>query len=1539
MPSLNFARINRVQGNVGVVGIDLNVVSWCNIRLWCRASDKCDSIDVDSISCCIGLFNVEVGGSTDSTTGGKATSELCPSSGNTIWEIDNETGNFRWFTPGVERLKLMGSNGDLDIQTGALLVGGTSVITSGRAIQNVTGYSQTSGTLSASGGTISLNTSGTSNTSIGNGTGSVTLTGSSSSSFVLNGTTVSAAEFNVLDAGIELGDLTTQGTATDEFCLTSETGGGALLAWQSCGGGDLDTVYAADSDKELLINNATGLLFDMTTTGDFIIQDSNTTVATFDDSGGITFAPNGTSDFLINQAAGVQTNIVATAAPTVSLLTVSNSGQATTTNAVHGLDVTFAQGAGAGIANAGLQVSASTTDNDSTLRVARLALTNSSSGGIQNGLLIVNNDDAANATTETLITLLNSETTADSVTDYLTIGTSSTDTTTDAIDVSSAGLFNAINMGNNFLQGDGMRLFASSSTAWTFEDTSGNDLAVITDNGSSGILAISSTGGTTNCSGTATTSCITPGSIELVANGGNVHSTVTQQSNDNLLIQSGLGVTVKGTSNAQRAFEIQNSSSTSVLGVNTLTSGLNLITNPNFESNINGWAAKGSATVSFDTTASNAQFGNATLKIVGTGTTDGAAFSYPLAASQQYSASFWVKVTSASPPSFIIGRQENGSDVETSCSASAPTQNVWTQYTCTFTTGATINGTPNLYIRQTSAGTPTLYIDGVTLVTGSSTLTFINPANNLQIDANYGNITLNNFNTGEIQPWRLNPNSLGTAVRDTGVAVANGYMYVVGGCTATAGGCGTNTNTVYYSKINTDGTLGTFTSTTVLPASFGVHTTVTANGYIYAMGGYNGSSNISTIYYAKLNIDGTVGSWQTSAVTTPVARNRAASVVANGYVYLLGGTTNQFGGNPSTANVYYAKLNQDGSIGEWVTATGALGAVRSTGSAVFANGYIYYIGGQDNSGAVNTVYYGKVTASGDIASFTQSSQTLPTTKYSSAAAVANGYVYYLSGYNGSILNTVFYAPLGSAGDTGAWRTSSFNLPRTFNAEATAVANGYIYSLGGEGSFGISSSVYYTSTSRVTMGGSLDLVGAGGQNLAEGGTAGSLTAGNTKVVGTLEIQDNVFMNRSAFVGGGLTVGGGAVFGTVNGSSQTITYVRSSGVAGTSFSLNVGTPGTNRLVVITASIEGKGTNLTGASVGGKACQLVAIAENTDSTGNHTEMWYCDEDDLGSTSGSVTVAITGGSASWATHALLYTGASHFGPTDYGINNSAVATATVSVTNIDVAAGGMALMTGGTGDGTTSVSSWTSPLTDKQDGPDPTGALLNEASGVESSVQTNKTYTLTWAVAANRSSAIVASWPAASTGGLTIDSANFQVRKSGTARNDMRVNLIPEYAGLVLNADGSSNTGTLTSDLCSGSSKKSINTSVCAASEEHNYYSWTTSQASDQDYDLYIRYQLPSDFNGFSSPDSIQMYGWRTDSTNNTVNLSLYQADGTQCGSTTNVATGTATWTETALTGDESACTFNAGDIIYFKVKVTASQNEFARAGEIRFNYLSNF
>jgi hypothetical protein len=47
----------------------------------------------------------------------------------------------------------------------------------------------------------------------------------------------------------------------------------------------------------------------------------------------------------------------------------------------------------------------------------------------------------------------------------------------------------------------------------------------------------------------------------------------------------------------------------------------------------------------------------------------------------------------------------------------------------------------------------------------------------------------------------------------------------------------------------------------------------------------------------------------------------------------------------------------------------------------------------------------------------------------------------------------------------------------------------------------------------------------------------------------------------------------------------------------------------------------------------------------------MWYCDEDDLGASNGSVTVAINGGDTTWAFHTLLYTYVDQGGPADLAL------------------------------------------------------------------------------------------------------------------------------------------------------------------------------------------------------------------------------------------------------------------------------------------------
>jgi hypothetical protein len=87
----------------------------------------------------------------------------------------------------------------------------------------------------------------------------------------------------------------------------------------------------------------------------------------------------------------------------------------------------------------------------------------------------------------------------------------------------------------------------------------------------------------------------------------------------------------------------------------------------------------------------------------------------------------------------------------------------------------------------------------------------------------------------------------------------------------------------------------------------------------------------------------------------------------------------------------------------------------------------------------------------------------------------------------------------------------------------------------------------------------------------------------------------------------------------------------------------------------------------------------------------------------------------------------------------------------------------------------------------------------------------------------------------GTSLDS-KYELQGSKTTR------LFPEYPGAIITADGSNNTGVMTSD---------IEVEPGATDDYYyNYYEWVTSQETLQDYDIYVKWHVPDNFNGFSLP-----------------------------------------------------------------------------------------
>ncbi len=169
--------------------------------------------------------------------------------------------------------------------------------------------------------------------------------------------------------------------------------------------------------------------------------------------------------------------------------------------------------------------------------------------------------------------------------------------------------------------------------------------------------------------------------------------------------------------------------------------------------------------------------------------------------------------------------------------------------------------------------------------------------------------------------------------------------------------------------------------------------------------------------------------------------------------------------------------------------------------------------------------------------------------------------------------------------------------------------------------------------------------------------------------------------------------------------------------------------------------------------------------------------------------------------------------------------------------------------------------------------------------------------------------------------------------------ITISPEYTSATFTPDGTNNTGDLTSDFCSGTSRLNLNTSYCTATQTHNYYMWTTTQATAQDYDIYVRYRMPSDYQT-GTLANLAIEGWGTSTATEVVSVSLYSdASGTACSTGSNAVTSNGAWATATAASPLGACTPAAGDMVVFKVHIAAGQNNYALAGGISFDYTRTY
>ena len=310
----------------------------------------------------------------------------------------------------------------------------------------------------------------------------------------------------------------------------------------------------------------------------------------------------------------------------------------------------------------------------------------------------------------------------------------------------------------------------------------------------------------------------------------------------------------------------------------------------------------------------------------------------------------------------------------------------------------------------------------------------------------------------------------------------NGYLYVIGGSTS-----GPDIRDVQFSSISS-GKASSWANSSINQDFIGsaYHGLVAYNGYLYKSGGmytFIGSPGyLNDVQYAPINANGTIGTWAythdslndggsfVSGFTT--ARFAHTSVAYNGYLYIIGGCTNDGSAgfaecSGTLSNVQYAAINANGTIGTW-TATSSLVSARFAHTSVVYNGFVYVMGGCDNNCVThdNGVQYAQINSNGTIGDW-MTTTSFTTGRYKHSSVVYNGYVYIIAGCSVSswlgcstTLSDVQYAlictgrnsgTLGcgtTAGRVGTWTaTTSFSSGRY--AHTSVAYNGYIYTMGNE----------------------------------------------------------------------------------------------------------------------------------------------------------------------------------------------------------------------------------------------------------------------------------------------------------------------------------------------------------------------------------------------------------------------------------------------------------------------------------------------------------
>ena len=354
-----------------------------------------------------------------------------------------------------------------------------------------------------------------------------------------------------------------------------------------------------------------------------------------------------------------------------------------------------------------------------------------------------------------------------------------------------------------------------------------------------------------------------------------------------------------------------------------------------------------------------------------------------------------------------------------------------------------MNITPNGFLRANGSFLDKTTYSALYTVVGDTFTPISQPGNGQPWRLQYD---INTTQSSDITNWSTGTSLPVTVFRGCAFVTKN-RAYLIGGQVN-----GSPSSTVYSAPINADGTLGTWATETAFPVTLTQSHVVVTKNKVHILGGLANGASSSAVYTAPINTDGTIGVW-TTGVALPATIVVSQAVVILNKVYLIGGVVN----SAASAAVHSATIDADGTIGSWTTG-GSLPGILAYSQAVVTKSKVYMLGGNLSGVRTNAVHSAPINEDGSLGTWI-TDVALPSTVSFSHSVITKNRVYLIGGsVDGPVSSTILTAPINADGTLGVWAVGT-PLPNTLTYSHAIIVLNKVYLLGGRVDSQLSSVVH------------------------------------------------------------------------------------------------------------------------------------------------------------------------------------------------------------------------------------------------------------------------------------------------------------------------------------------------------------------------------------------------------------------------------------------------------------------------------------------------